>query len=91
MLEQLYSGYEYYKKMGTLKFLVEKTLNLTVLETLGMVVAGDPDHCRQKLETYRDVGVDHLLCAISAGGIPTEAVQESMRTLADQVIPHFVN
>ncbi len=87
VLERLHAGYEYYKKMGTLKFLVEKTLNLAVLETLGMVIAGDPAHCRKKLETYRDAGVDHLLCAISAGGIPTEAAQESMRTLAERVIP----
>jgi alkanesulfonate monooxygenase SsuD/methylene tetrahydromethanopterin reductase-like flavin-dependent oxidoreductase (luciferase family) len=70
---------------------VEKTLNLATLETLGMVVAGDPAHCRQQLETYRDAGVDHLLCAISTGGIPSEAAQASMRILADHVIPHFAN
>lgn len=91
VLERLHAGYEYYKKMGTLKFLAEKTLNLAVLESLGMVVVGDPAHCRKKLETYRDAGVDHLLCAISAGGLPTEAAQASMRTLADHVIPHFAN
>jgi alkanesulfonate monooxygenase SsuD/methylene tetrahydromethanopterin reductase-like flavin-dependent oxidoreductase (luciferase family) len=91
VLKQLHAGYEYYKKMGSLKFLAEKTLNLTALETLGMVVAGDPAHCRQQLETYRDAGVDHLLCAISAGGIPSEAAQASMRILADHVIPHFAN
>jgi alkanesulfonate monooxygenase SsuD/methylene tetrahydromethanopterin reductase-like flavin-dependent oxidoreductase (luciferase family) len=56
-----------------------------------MVVAGDPAHCRQKLETYRDAGVDHLLCAISTGGIPSEAAQASMRILADHVIPHFAD
>ena len=91
VLERLHAGYEYYKKMGTLKFLAEKTLNLAVLESLGMVVAGDPAHCRNKLETYRDAGVDHLLCAVSAGGLPTEAAQACMRTLADQVMPHFAD
>lgn len=91
VLKRLHAGYEYYKKMGSLKFLTEKTLNLAALETQGMVVAGDPAHCRQKLETYRDAGVDHLLCAISTGGIPSEAAQASMRILADHVIPHFAN
>ncbi len=91
VLERLHAGYEYYKKMGTLKFLVEKTLNLSVLESLGMVVAGDPAHCRKKLEACRDAGVNHLLCAISASGHPTGAAQVCMRTLADQVIPHFEN
>lgn len=89
VLEKLHAGYEYYKKMGTLKFLAEKTLSLAVLETLGMVVAGDPAHCRQRLETYRDAGVDRLMCAISAGGLPTEAARESMRTLHAQVFPCF--
>ena len=89
VLEHLHAGYEYYQKMGTLRFLAEKTLSLAVLEALGMVVAGNPAHCRRKLETYREAGVDHLLCAISAGGVPTEAVRESMRTLAKHVMPSF--
>lgn len=91
LLKQLHADHEYYKKAGSLKSLLEKTLNLATLETLGMVVAGDPAHCRRQLETWRDAGVDHLLCAISAGGIPSEAAQASMRILADQVIPHFAS
>ena len=89
VLEQLHAGYEYYRKMGTLRFLAEKTLSLATLETLGMVVAGDPPHCRRKLESYRDAGVDQLLCAISTGGTPTDVVRESLRVLAKHVIPHF--
>ena len=89
VLEQLHAGYEYYRKMGTLRLLAEKTLSLSALETLGMVVAGDPAHCRRKLESYRDAGVDQLLCAVSTGGTPTDVVRESMRVLAKDVIPHF--
>ena len=89
VLEQLHAGYEYYRKMGTLRFLAEKTLSLAALETLGMVVAGDPAHCRQKLESYRDAGVDHLLCAVSTGGTPSDIARESLRALAHHVIPHF--
>lgn len=89
VLEKLHAGYEYYKKMGTLKFLAEKTLSLAVLETLGMVVVGDPAHCRKQLETYRHAGVDRLLCASSAGGLPTEAARESMHALHTQVFPCF--
>jgi alkanesulfonate monooxygenase SsuD/methylene tetrahydromethanopterin reductase-like flavin-dependent oxidoreductase (luciferase family) len=89
VLEQLHAGYEYYRRLGSLKFLLEKTVNLTVLETLGMVVAGDPAHCRQKLETYRDAGVDHLLCAIGAGGSDSALVRDSMHALGQHVIPHL--
>ncbi len=89
LLKRLHAGYEYYRKMGTLRFLAEKALSLAALETLGMVVAGDPAHCRSKLEGYCNAGVDHLLCAVGAGGTPTEAVRASLRTLARHVIPRF--
>jgi len=89
VLEKLHAGYEYYRRVGGLKYLLEKTVNLTVLETAGMVVAGDPDHCIGKLEQYRAAGVDHLLCAIGAGGSPSDAVIESIRTVDKYIIPHF--
>jgi alkanesulfonate monooxygenase SsuD/methylene tetrahydromethanopterin reductase-like flavin-dependent oxidoreductase (luciferase family) len=89
VLERLHAGYEYYRKLGSLKFLLDKAVHLKVLETAGMVVAGDPEHCRRRLETFRDAGVDHLLCAIGAGGSPPDVVIESMRTLARHVMPHF--
>lgn len=89
VLEQLHAGYEYYRRLGSLKLLLETTVNLTILETFGMVIAGDPDHCRRKLETYAEAGVDHLLCAIGAGGSPSELVREAMQTLGHAVIPHF--
>lgn len=89
VLEKLHAGYEYYRRFGSLKLLLEKTVSLAALEAFGMVVAGDPAHCRRKLEVYADAGVDHLLCAIGAGGSPGALVQESMRTLSRAVIPHF--
>lgn len=89
VLAQLHAGYEYYRKLGSLKLLLEKAINLTALEGLGMVVAGDPDHCARKLERYARAGVDHLLCAVGAGGSPREVVMESLRTLGRHVIPRF--
>lgn len=89
VLQRLHAGYEYYRKLGSLKFLLDKAVHLPVLEAAGMVVAGDPAHCREQLEVYRDAGVDHLLCAIGAGGSPPALVIESMQTLARDVMPHF--
>ncbi len=89
VLEKLHSGYEYYRRVGGLKFLLEKTISLPVLEAAGMVVAGDPDHCIRKLEPFSAGGVDHLLCAIGAGGSPSDVAVESMRTVAKYLIPHF--
>ncbi len=89
ILEKLHTGYEYYRRLGGLKFLLEKSVNLSVLETAGMVVAGDPDHCIRKLEQYRIAGVDHLLCAVGAGGSPSDMVIESIHTIDNYIIPHF--
>ncbi len=89
VLEKLHASYEFYRRIGGLKFLLEKTISLAVLETAGMVVAGDPDHCIHRLEQFSAAGVDHLLCAIGAGGSPSDVVIESIRTVAKYVIPHF--
>ncbi len=89
VLQQLHAGYEYYRRMAGFKVLLEQAINLTVLEAAGMVVAGDPTHCVRKLRTYEKAGVDHLLCAIGAGGSASELVLESMRTVGDHVIPQF--
>ncbi len=89
LLRKLHAGYEYYRRFGGLAFLLEKTVNLAALETAGMVVAGDPDHCIRKLEQYSAGGVDHILCAIGAGGSPSDLVVESMHTVSKHVIPHF--
>jgi alkanesulfonate monooxygenase SsuD/methylene tetrahydromethanopterin reductase-like flavin-dependent oxidoreductase (luciferase family) len=89
VLERLHAGYEYYRRAGALRFLLEKTLSLAVLEAAGMAVAGDPEHCIRKLEPYRAAGVDHLLCAVGAGACPPALVAESLHTLGEHVIPHF--
>ncbi|QKT02904.1 LLM class flavin-dependent oxidoreductase [Ectothiorhodospiraceae bacterium 2226] len=89
VLEQLYESYEYYRKMGHLRSLLGKAVNLTVLETLGMAVVGDPAHCRKRFEALARAGVDHVLCAVGAGALPTEVVQESMAVLASEVMPHL--
>lgn len=91
VLQQLYEGYEYYRKVGHISSLAGKAINLTILEALGMVIVGDPEHCRKKLAAFEKAGVDNVLCAIGAGVLPTELTQQSMKILAEQVIPHFKN
>lgn len=89
LLEQLHAGYEYYRRLGTLKPLVEKTLSLAALEAAGMAVVGDPEDCRGQLERYRAAGIDHLLLAVCPGGTPSELVRESLRMLGEHVLPRF--
>jgi len=49
-----------------------------VLETLDCVVIGDADYCRQKIEAYRSIGVDRMMCMMQFGAIPHEAVLSSI-------------
>ncbi len=87
LLTKLQGGYEYYRNFGSLTPLLKGTINLPVLEHLGMVVAGDAAHCRKALATYHQAGVDHLLCAVGAGASATELTRRSLVTLAEQVRP----
>ena len=89
ILTELQGGYEYYKKFGSLTPLLKGTINLPILERLGLVVAGNPDHCRKQLTRYRDAGVDHLLCAVGAGASDTALTQQSLQILSEQVLPAF--
>jgi alkanesulfonate monooxygenase SsuD/methylene tetrahydromethanopterin reductase-like flavin-dependent oxidoreductase (luciferase family) len=87
ILEKLYAGYEYYRRFGAFSGLLTHTVSLPVLEQLGMVVVGTPAQCRERLERLAAGGVDHVLCAVGAGVMPTAAVQESMALLDGEVIP----
>lgn len=89
ILSELQNGYEYYRKFGALAPLLRGGVNLPVLERLGMVVAGDPEHCRKRLQVYADAGVDHLLCAVGAGASPTADNRRALALLGDQVLPAF--
>jgi alkanesulfonate monooxygenase SsuD/methylene tetrahydromethanopterin reductase-like flavin-dependent oxidoreductase (luciferase family) len=91
ILQQLYEGYEYYKRMGSLHTMFSKVIKLSLLETMGMAIVGDPEHCIKKLRKLEEQGVDHVICAVGAGALDTEVVQESMRTLAEKVMPAFAN
>ncbi len=89
ILQDLYAGFEYYRKFGRFTGLLNKAINLRLLETLGMSVVGDPAHCIERLHTLAEAGVDHVLLAFGAGAMPSEAVRDSMRLFADRVMPEL--
>lgn len=89
LLTDLQASYEYYRKFGSLGPILKGGINLPVLEHLGMVVAGNPAHCRKKLAAYQKAGVDHLLCAVGAGASPSDLNKQSLITLNEHVLPAF--
>jgi alkanesulfonate monooxygenase SsuD/methylene tetrahydromethanopterin reductase-like flavin-dependent oxidoreductase (luciferase family) len=91
ILEKLYPSYEHFHDLGKFRNLLKLGINLTMLETFGMAVVGTPDECIDKLQKYREAGVTNLLCAVGAGAVQTEIVQESMHCLSQDVMPALRN
>lgn len=49
---------------------------------------GTPDEIVEKLQRYRDAGVEHFLYG-ACFGLPHEAAVKSLRLFCDEIIPHF--
>ena len=88
VLEKGGEAYRYYREeLGTLRSLTGGTPSLEALEAAGMVVAGDPEHAIEQLRGLADHGIDHVLCALQAGGVPHADVMRSIELFGEQVIP----
>lgn len=62
---------------------------LEVLEEVESVVIGDVDTCRKKIEGFRSVGIDRLMCLMSFGHIAQEDVLRSLRLTGKHLIPEL--
>ena len=62
---------------------------LSVLQEIESVVIGDVDECRAKIEGYRKIGIDRLMCLMSFGYIRQEDVLRSIRLTGEALIPEF--
>ena len=60
-----------------------------ILNKQDSVIIGDPATCKQKMERYRDAGVDRLLCFQQVGGLSHEAILDSTRLVGQHLIPYF--
>ena len=60
-----------------------------VTEPLDSVIIGDPDLCCKKMDKYRAIGTDRLMCLMQFGRVPHAAVVRSMQLTGEQLIPRF--
>jgi alkanesulfonate monooxygenase SsuD/methylene tetrahydromethanopterin reductase-like flavin-dependent oxidoreductase (luciferase family) len=70
----------------------EEITNEEVYEVLNKqdsVIIGDPATVRRKMERYRDIGTDRLLCFQQVGGLAHSAVMDSIRLIGEEVIPYL--
>jgi len=52
-------------------------------------IVGDAVAARETVQRFADVGVDELICVMQMGTVPHELIMESLRTFAEEVMPHF--
>jgi alkanesulfonate monooxygenase SsuD/methylene tetrahydromethanopterin reductase-like flavin-dependent oxidoreductase (luciferase family) len=62
---------------------------LEAVEVFDTAVIGDVEHCRRKLQGFADVGVDRLMCLVQFGPLSQEWVLRGLRTLGEQLVPHY--
>ena len=60
-----------------------------VIEEIESVVIGDVESCRSKIEGYRSIGIDRLMCSMSFGHVSQEDTLKSIRLTGEQLIPDF--
>jgi alkanesulfonate monooxygenase SsuD/methylene tetrahydromethanopterin reductase-like flavin-dependent oxidoreductase (luciferase family) len=60
-----------------------------VLNKQDSVIIGDPATVRRKMERYRDIGTDRLLCFQQVGGLEHSKVMDSIRLVGEEVIPYL--
>jgi alkanesulfonate monooxygenase SsuD/methylene tetrahydromethanopterin reductase-like flavin-dependent oxidoreductase (luciferase family) len=60
-----------------------------MLTEMNMILAGTPDDVSDKIAELAKRGVNHVLCAVGAGGVPHEEVVSSIDLLANEVAPRF--
>jgi alkanesulfonate monooxygenase SsuD/methylene tetrahydromethanopterin reductase-like flavin-dependent oxidoreductase (luciferase family) len=62
-----------------------------VLEEIESVVIGDVESCHAKVENYRSIGIDRLMCLMSFGHVSQEDTLRSIRLAGEQLVPQFAS
>lgn len=52
-----------------------------------MIIVGEVEECREKIERYQRIGCDAILCYMEFGGLPHESIMTSIELLGTEVIP----
>jgi hypothetical protein len=88
VLERGGESYRYYREeLATLRELTGGTPSLEALDAAGMVVAGSPDYAIERFRKLAATGIDHVLCAVQAGGVPHADALRTIELMGERVIP----
>ena len=88
VLESGGESYRYYREeLATLRELTGGTPSLEALDAAGMVIAGSPEYAIERFRMLANTGLDHVLCAVQAGGVPHADALRTIQLMGEQVIP----
>jgi alkanesulfonate monooxygenase SsuD/methylene tetrahydromethanopterin reductase-like flavin-dependent oxidoreductase (luciferase family) len=54
-----------------------------------LVIVGDPEYCIRKLEAWRDLGIDEMICFMQVSDLSHDGIMHSIQTFGQQVMPHL--
>ena len=54
-----------------------------------LVIVGDPEDCIRKLEPWRDLGIDEMICFMQAGNLAHDHIMASIRAFSQHAMPHL--
>jgi len=79
--------YDYFQALAGF---AEIDVTFDMLNSLDMIIVGDPAECRAKVKKYFDtVEMDQLICQMQFGAVPHEKVMQSIDLFGRHVIPEF--
>ena len=85
--EPMPASYEYYENR---KFGVRSEATFEDLLDRDVIIAGDPEHCAERVRAHREEGgADFFVCQMSFGALERGLVHRSMELFARHVMPRF--
>ncbi|MEZ5559025.1 MAG: LLM class flavin-dependent oxidoreductase [Pseudomonadales bacterium] len=76
------------------EFAGEEIGNEEIYETirhLDSVIIGDVDTCRAKMESFREIGLDRLMCLVQMGEVAHSAIMECINLIGTDLMPQFAD
>ena len=49
------------------------------------LIVGSPETCRRKMQVFRDLGIDRLMCFQQVGNLPHEKVMKSIKLIGEMI------
>lgn len=80
--------YQMYARWGQ-TYLDEHEVEVDYDELEEKFVLGSPERCIEKLQTYADLGVDHVALRVQFPGQSQESTLECLERFGDEIIPAF--